>query len=179
MDDQIISVSEENKPEESGIKLYPGWKNAQDKILQSFESGGFTYGTIFTKEQLSEWFYLPVISGLHTFEEYTARNSLFYNSVASLIESLGENHCLWLSNERDVGWELLHPDDQIKIEVQKKKQSAFRDIEKATSLLINVRHEQLSPEAQRIRDREIAFCAFMTRGLPNKKGYKEIEGSTE
>lgn len=185
MSDSIIIEGERLEETELGeaknpAKSYPGWKNAQDHILRLFEIGELTYGTILTKDRLSEWFYIPILdSGLHTFEEYVARESLFYNSVAALKESLIENHCLCLSNDRGIGWEILHPDDQIKIEVQKRKQSAFRDIEKASTLLANIRHELLSPETQRIRYREMAYCAAMTRGMPNKKRYKEIRDNTE
>jgi len=117
------------------------------------------------------------LTGLHTNDEYSSFNAKFYNQVDSLKESIRENHCVCISNERGVGYEILHPDDQIKIEAKKQKARAFNNIEKEISLLTNIRRDILSPEAKREMDRELANCFFMARGgkLPGKKIYKEIE----
>ena len=175
--DEMTTIQEKDQTET--VKPYPGWKNAQDKVLQILESSG--YGTIITNEQLLEWFYMEPQTGLHTNDEYASFNARFYNSIDSLKDSLRENHCVCISNERGVGYEILHPDDQVRIEAKKQKQKAFNNLEKEISLLTNIRHDILSSEVRREMDRELANCFFMARNkkLPCKKIYKETEDVLE
>lgn len=157
--------------------IYPGWKNAQEIILKLFELGELSYGDVIKNEKMMKWFDLKEPNtGFNNYVEYSSFRSKFYNYVESLKKSLVLNHQLCISNEKDTGYKLLSPDDQIKIEAQKYRQKSFNNLEREISLLSNVKHALLSNEAKKIRDREIAYIAFATRGLPNKQINKKIEG---
>ena len=146
-------------------KPYPGWKNALEEILARFNKEG--YGIIFTLDQLLDWMNI-ICPEFGSKKEFVKNQLEIMSSIDCIKAELIENHNLYFNNVRGCGYQLLHPNDQVKVGAEKHARKARAEIRKQMRALTNIDIQLLNDETSKIRLRKIEHVAFLMGAL-NKK----------
>jgi len=152
------------------LKRYPGWKNAEDKILGIIELNG--YGQTISMEQLHNFMELEEPDTLEKYKKYQFE---WLGSVENLKDSLLENHQICLMNLRGQGYIICTPDDQVSKAYAKLIKKAQMTLRKAINTLTNVNQSLLSEEGSKTRLENMAKVAFIKQAINKKKFEKEPE----
>jgi hypothetical protein len=147
------------------VKPYPGWKNAEQKIVEIVEREG--YGKTLVHSTLLDWFDIiePEEMTKEAWKGYTFE---ILGSTQNLIDSLLINHNIFIYNIRGEGYQILHPDDQVGRGVDKSIKRVIGQLRKAMLVLKCVNDGLLSIEGQRKRLAKITTIAKINNSLKKK-----------
>jgi hypothetical protein len=143
-------------------KKFPEWKNALDIILARFNAEG--YGIEFTHEEILDMLdmEIPKIGTQKEFRDLMLKKMAH---VEALKDELLRNFNLCLSNMRGVGYRVVHPNDQVKIEPEKQIRKAQKSVRYAARLLTNVDVGSLDKDARDLRDHALQHIAMLQNKL--------------
>jgi hypothetical protein len=147
-------------------KAYPGWKNALEKILIRVKLEG--YGVIFSHEELLALMdiQIPQVATLQELQKYQLET---LSSVENLKDTLIEEYSLYLMNIRGVGYQILHPNDQVDKAPKKHLKKMRKELTRAMTSLTNVHAELLDYDRSQARVRGLARLAFIRAAINKKK----------
>jgi len=145
------------------IKLYPGWKEAAEQIAKKVKAEG--YEIILTWEELYDLMDIKVPETA-TKEKWKEHEFEVLQNMENLKKLLLREYNLHLENVRGVGYQVLHPNDQVRIAPDKQLEKALAHVEKAREILTNVNQEALSFDGQQ----------HQMRGLEKVGFYKAVMG---
>lgn len=150
----------------NNIRKYPEWKNALINILARVEHEG--YGIVISHAELLQ---MLKLSKPDTVPDYQAFQFKRMAQIESLKNALLKEHNLCLINDRGNGYQVLHPNDQVKVASDKHLAKARKELRKATETLSHVRVDALDRDAEETRickmiRYQFIFDAFNRRKIP-------------
>lgn len=152
--------------EQPTVKPFPGWKNAEQEILQIVERQG--YGVMLNHATLHEWFDIKEPKEYDTKEAWQKYTLELLASTQSLIDSLLIEHNICLYNIRGEGYQILHPDEQVDRGAEKHMKKMHKEWRKMVATLTCVNDDHLSVEGQRKQINKLTMAAKIKSSLHEK-----------
>ena len=154
-------------------KLYPGWKEAVHKIVDRVSKEG--YGVMLSFEDL---FALMDIKtpATATCEEWQKYQFEVLDNIENLKRALLEDYNICLQNVRGQGYQVLHPDDQVTVAVDKALKKALARVRQAVIIATHVDQTALSFDGQQNQMRQLEKASFLHAAM-SKKG--QFAGGTK
>lgn len=159
---------------ENAVKLFPGWREAADRIVERVTEQG--YGVIFSHDDLLKMMDIK-LPEMATPDEYKKYSLEVMTSTVNLTQWLLHNHNLCLHNVRGQGYQILHPDDQVTIAADKRFKMVAHHLGKAVEVLTRVDQEALSHDGQQAQLRGLGKAAFLISGFSKKRKFPGEGGS--
>jgi hypothetical protein len=140
------------------LKLHPGWQEAARQIVVRTEAEG--YGLVFSFEELFTLMDLkePQTANLEEWRRHSFEKLQYVENLKSL---LLQEHNLCLQNIRGVGYQVLHPDDQVTVAIDRDYRRIGRMLCKIVNKAIHVNQRELSFEGQQHQMRQLERAAFL------------------
>lgn len=148
------------------VKLYPGWKEAAAHIVARTEAEG--YGLSFSFKELFDLmdFKKMEIGSAEEWEKYSFEK---LQNLENLKNLLLEEHNLCLHNIRGEGYQVLHPDDQITLAIDKDYRKIGKMVCKIIKKAIHVNQQELSFDGQQQQMRQMEKAAFLQAVMGKRK----------
>ena len=147
------------------IRIYPPWKEAVQVIANRVRQEG--YGIIFSHEELLNLFDLKMPETA-TPEVWRKLQFDLLQNLDNLKDALLSEHSIFLLNIRGLGYEILHPGDQIEVVPQKYMKKIHTLIMKSIKSLVCVAEGVLDEGQQQSRLRNLERMAFL-KGASGRK----------
>ena len=156
-------------------EVYPMWERAAEAIRERFEAE--SYGFIVTHEELKE---LMGIEPAKTIEEVQKEQLDYLAGVEKVRNSLLEDYSLCLYSAIGQGYQLLHPNEQVRKGADYHIKKSQRALSRTVSTLANVDFDQLDAESRNLQLQKMNRMAFLKasfrkRKLPEPKRADQIE----
>ena len=155
--------------------VYPMWGTAVEKIRERFETE--SYGLIVTHKDFKGWM---GIKPAETIDEVQKEQLDYLTGVKKTKSSLLEDYNLCLYSIHGIGYQVLHPKDQIRVAADYYVKKSQRSLSESMSVLSNVDQDLLdfdSRELQLAKMARVAWVksAFRRRKLPHPKQPEQID----
>jgi len=149
------------------IVEYPLWRIAVGKVLEFFEVNG--YGGKITHKQIKEWMAIPEPT---TIDQAKKADLDYLSGVDKMRMELLEDSNLFLYPVIGMGYEILHPKDQIRKGANKYIRQSQNKLRRSTQVLANVDLDQLDQDSRMLLMEKINRLAFLKssfrkRTIPN------------
>lgn len=155
-------------------EVYPMWTHAVEKIRERFDAE--SYGLIITHEELKQ---LMGIQPAKTIQEVKKEQLDYMAGIEKTKQVLLEDYNLCLWRVQGIGYQVIHPEEQIKTAADHYIQKSQKSLSKSMSILTNVDRNLLDfqdQELQLAKMNRIAWIksAFRRRKLPQPADKKQI-----
>jgi len=156
-------------------EAYPMWERAIEMVRERFEVE--SYGLIVTHKELKEC--MGIIPA-KTIGEVQKEQLDYLSGMDKVRAALLEDYNLYLHSAIGQGYELLHPNEQIRKGADYYVKKSQRALSRTMSTLANIDPGLLdaeSRELQLLKMNRVAFikAAFRKRKLPQPKAVAQIE----
>ena len=148
------------------IQKHPAYKAAIDRITEIFLERG--YGAIVTDEEFDAFMSIKKPEdhmSYEAFQKFTLDRLQRYRAIEALLS----DHNICLMRREGVGFEILHPRDQVTKAANKHLKKVARHMATAMKSLTNVLCGELSIEENAARELKVARLAFMRAAMAGRK----------
>jgi hypothetical protein len=145
---------------------YPLWRIAVEEVLSIFEKEG--YGAQITHEQLRDWMAIPEPK---TIEQAKKTDLDYMAGMERTRTDLLEQSNICLYPVIGVGYEILHPNDQIRKGVDKYVRQSQRKLARSAQILANVDTAQLNIEGRNLQITKINRLAFLKSAFRKRTAF--------
>jgi len=154
--------------DDKAIKLYPGWKEAADRILKRWENEG--YGILISFQELHG--YMDITEPRNgTSAQWKSYSFEVLQATENLKKYLLEEHLLHLENVRGQGYMVLHPNDQVTIAANKLFKKAMFKVNQTIKLLTHVDMSSLSEEGKQSQLLQLEKAAWLKASFRGKRKF--------
>ena len=143
---------------------YPVWRVALRDVLERVDEHG--HGVIFTHDELK---HAMGIKEAETVDEVKKLGFDYMQGIDKLKGELLFEHNIWLESIRGQGYQVLMPEDQVKIPPDKHIRRARGELNKAKNALINIKTNLLDYESENMRVIKLARIGFLKTAFNKRK----------